>query len=77
MGYPWLYKVYRETPSVLRSTVPPCGTHKHFRYIPCIPSIAMDLYIILQSVQKEPFHQKLVMDHVRHVQLTVRGLGLV
>ena len=27
------------------STVPPCGTHKHFRYIPCIPSIAMGLPI--------------------------------
>ena len=32
---------------------------------------------ILQSVQREPFHQEWVMDHVRHVQLTVRGLGLV
>ena len=33
--------------------------------------------VLLQSVQKEPSHQDWVMDNVRHVQLTVRGLELL
>ena len=49
-------------------------------YLSCvrlIPAVCIVTTTILQSVQMEPSHQKWVMDHIRHVQLTVRGLELV
>ena len=52
------------------------GRARGYSYYLCIAHSSMHVSFP-QSVQRVPSHQEWVMDHVRHDQLTARGLGLV